>query len=259
MARKDDDLEKKYAKLLESRQKNVNRNIAEGRTLGVSSTPEVSSENKRAIDELYDRILAKREDKLMKNVEMGRSINLAGTLPIAEAKGNKISNLSNEIKKDFGDNPGIRRDIALAAKNTGIEDVPSQSKGLLSGKMGKTLKALGILAPGIAAMGIGEKAMAGDLGGAGVDAADLATDYIPGVGQVKDAIRPEEMGNSELPFEEMEARRIFNEEARKGKMGEPTRHPSFKNEELSTKEQPVSEKELSEEIRKKFNVFNKMK
>lgn len=72
------------------------------------------------------------------------------------------------------------------------------------------LKAAGIGAAGVAALGIGEKAMAGDLPGAGMDAVDLVTDYAPVVGEVKAAISPSPLGNSELPPEELEKQERFN-------------------------------------------------
>jgi hypothetical protein len=53
---------------------------------------------------------------------------------------------------------------------------------------------LGMLGAGAAAMGVGNKAMAGDLSGASIDAADLATDYIPGVSQAKMALQSNEAG-----------------------------------------------------------------
>lgn len=69
---------------------------------------------------------------------------------------------------------------------------------LLKGKKLSTLmpllKATGVGAMGLAAAGIGNKAMAGDFGGAGLEAADMVTDHVPGIGQIKDAIRPTELG-----------------------------------------------------------------
>jgi hypothetical protein len=72
------------------------------------------------------------------------------------------------------------------------------------------LKAAGIGALGYQALGIGQKAAAGEFGEAGLEAADMATDYLPVVGQVKDAIRPTELGNADLPPEEMKQRELFN-------------------------------------------------
>lgn len=65
-------------------------------------------------------------------------------------------------------------------------------------KAGRGLKSfgplLGMLGAGAAAAGIGNKAMAGDFQGAGVDAADLATDYVPGLSQAKMALQSDEVG-----------------------------------------------------------------
>lgn len=65
-------------------------------------------------------------------------------------------------------------------------------------KAGSGLKSFGpllsMLGAGAAAAGIGNKAMAGDLGGAGMDAADLATDYVPGIAQAKMALQSDELG-----------------------------------------------------------------
>jgi len=72
------------------------------------------------------------------------------------------------------------------------------------------MKAAGVGAIGAAAMGIGNKAMAGEYGQAGLDTADLATDLTPIVGEAKMAIYPTELGNAELPPEEMQERERFN-------------------------------------------------
>lgn len=73
------------------------------------------------------------------------------------------------------------------------------------------LKAAGIGALGASAIGIGNKAMAGEIGQAGLDTADLATDFIPGVGEAKIALTPSELGSGELPPEEMLKRERFNQ------------------------------------------------
>ena len=58
-----------------------------------------------------------------------------------------------------------------------------------------TLKALGLGAAAAAAMGIGEKAMAGEYGQAAMEAGDVATDYIPIVGNAKMALSSEPLGD----------------------------------------------------------------
>lgn len=82
--------------------------------------------------------------------------------------------------------------------------------GTFKSIIGPLAKATGIGAMGLAAAGIGNKAMAGDFRGATGDALDLGTDMLPVVGEVKMAINPSEMGNSELPTNEMEERNKFN-------------------------------------------------
>lgn len=59
------------------------------------------------------------------------------------------------------------------------------------------LSALPLAATGLAAAGIGSDAMAGEFGKAGMGAADLATDFMPGISQVKDVISSEELGAGE--------------------------------------------------------------
>lgn len=110
--------------------------------------------------------------------------------------------------------------------------------------MGKTLKALGILGPAIGAMSMTDKAMAGDMGGASLEGIDLATDYVPVVGQIKEALRPEEIGNSELPSEIMEARAKFNEQAKRG-MGESS--------------EELEQIEIPEEQTRRFALLNRMR
>lgn len=65
-------------------------------------------------------------------------------------------------------------------------------------KAGKGLKSfgplLGMLGSGALAMGAGQKAMAGDIPGAVTDAADLATDYIPGISNIKQALQSDPLG-----------------------------------------------------------------
>jgi hypothetical protein len=62
------------------------------------------------------------------------------------------------------------------------------------GKLAKMLAMAGPAAAGLSALSIGNKAMAGDIPGAGMEAADLATDYLPGVGTAKMALNPSELG-----------------------------------------------------------------
>ncbi len=58
------------------------------------------------------------------------------------------------------------------------------------GGFSKVLPALGLGAAALGALGIANKVQAGEYGQAGLDTADLATDYVPGLGQAKMAVRP---------------------------------------------------------------------
>ena len=74
------------------------------------------------------------------------------------------------------------------------------------------LKAAGIGALGMSAVGVGQKALAGDIEGAGVDAADTGSYFVPGLGEARMAgdLSMGELGNSELPPEEQEKKERFN-------------------------------------------------
>lgn len=61
-------------------------------------------------------------------------------------------------------------------------------------KLKAMLALAGPAALGLTAFGAGQKAMAGDIPGAGMDVADAATDYIPGVGEAKMALSSPELG-----------------------------------------------------------------
>jgi hypothetical protein len=150
---------------------------------------------------------------------------------LGDLKENKglVQNLENTVKTTSPNMIGIAPEIAYkskfpsitksldAARNVGTainEDIPDK-KGILnllknSGGFSKVLPALGMGATALAGLSIANKVQAGELGEAGLEGADLATDYIPGVGQAKMALRPSELGNAELPPEVMEERRKFN-------------------------------------------------
>lgn len=72
------------------------------------------------------------------------------------------------------------------------------------------VKAAGVGALGMAASSIANKAMAGDVGEAALEAADVGTDFIPVVGEIKTAVRPSELGGAELPPEVQEEKERFN-------------------------------------------------
>lgn len=189
-----------------------------------------------------------------------RANSLSSVMDEIRSRGVGTQNIANDIKSAT---PGM---AALGGKRAVLESVGDIAESIpkptttslerlnmpkSAGRFGKTLKALGILGPAAAAMSMSDKAMAGDFGGAAMEGVDLATDYIPGVGQIKEAIRPEDLGNSELPSEEMAARRLFNE-SRKVKGAAPA-------EEIEGLEDPVRYSDMQKEITKRFNVLNRMK
>lgn len=190
-----------------------------------------------------------------------RAGSLGSVMDEIRSRGVGMQNIGNEIKSAT---PGT---AALGGKRAILESVGDIAESIPkptttslerlnapkgASKFGKTLKALGILGPALGAMSMSDKVMAGDFGGAAMEGADIATDYVPGVGQVKEAIRPEEMGNSELPEEIMKARALYNEQARRGKGEAP---PA----EIEGLEGPVRYSDMQDQISKRFNVLNKMK
>lgn len=195
---------KAYELLLKQRQKNIDKNLAQGRSMQMSGIPlneSIATPANTLSDVLSD---------------------------IKENKG-LVQNLEDTVKTTSPDMIGIAPEIAYKSKfpsiarsldtvkNVGTtinEDIPDK-KGILSllknsGGFSKVLPALGMGATALAGLSIANKVQAGELGDAGLEGADLATDYIPGVGQAKMALRPSELGNSELPPEVMEERRKFN-------------------------------------------------
>lgn len=105
-------------------------------------------------------------------------------------KGGSVSRFAKESAPAFGK-------VAHTAEELGGVGKKMRSFGPL----------LGMLGAGAMAMGAGQKAMAGDIPGAAGDAADLATDYIPGVGQAKLALASAPLGEhsdevkGEKPFD----------------------------------------------------------
>lgn len=132
---------------------------------------------------------------------------------IKDSKG--VMNMENTLKTATPGMAGLGGKTSFAEK---MGQIPREARksdttslGRLNGKMGKTLRALGILGPAIGAMSMTDKAMAGDVGGAGMEGLDIATDYIPGVGQIKDAIRPSDIGEEPTEPVSMEGS-VFEEE-----------------------------------------------
>lgn len=144
-----------------------------------------------------------------------RAASLGSVMDQIRRKPEAVLNIADDIKTATPGMTGLGGKTSFAEK---MGQIPKEARkaettslGRLNGKMGKTLRALGILGPAIGAMSMTDKAMAGDLGAASMEGLDLATDYIPGVGQVKDALRPSEMGEEPTEPVSMEGS-VFEEE-----------------------------------------------
>lgn len=235
-----DNLNKAYELLMKRRQANVDRNTAQGRTMSMSGIP-LNESTAQAADTLS---------------------NLRGDIA---SQGGLVQNLEDTVKSTPKDMMGIAPEVAYKSKfpsttkaleatddvvpNKGILNSLKNSKGLA-----KMLPMLGLGGIGLAGLGIAGKVQAGEYGSAGMDAADLGTDYVPVVGQVKSALRPTEMGNSELPDEMMREREIYNA-ARRAKNGESVNAPSLEQP-LIAPEERVNKKDLDALFK---NTMSRMK
>lgn len=242
----DDYRARKAAELLEKqRLARVAKNLAEGRTGRVEGLP------------AYDKALrsaASPQEAMQALRDQG-----------------KVTNLENVIKSTgtdtIGIDPAVRNkskffnlDKKLGGASDVLDDVShvaSEEGGILKNQKGfsKMLPMLGMGAAGLAALGIAGKVQAGEYGDAALDTADVATDYIPFVGQAKMIARPSDLGNAELPPEMMEEREVYNA-ARRAKNGETVNNPST--------EQPLlapEDRATYEDMKKKvnFNVLNRIK
>jgi len=208
-----DSLEKAYELLLKRRQKNVNKNILEGRTMNMSGIP-------------------------LNPNEIQAAETLSNLKSDIASQGGLVKNLENTIKTTPNDVIGIAPEIAYKSRFPSVKKALGEAEdvgkmvnedtgGLLKNSKGfsKVLPMLGMGATALAGLGIANKVQAGEFGQAGLEGADLATDYVPGLGQAKMALRPEELGNAELPPELMKERELYNA-ARKSKLGEPVNNPS---------------------------------
>lgn len=237
----DSRIERQYKKLLEAREKLAAKNAAEGRTMSMSGVP--------------------------LNEKEVRASTLSETLDAMRAKGNPVTTAENVIKTTPSDTIGIKPEVRAKSKFFNLDqklgaiddvagEIADEGKLVRNTKgFAKVLPALGLGATALGALSIANKVQAGELGEAGMETADLATDYVPGVGQLKMAFRPSELGSGELPQEEMEARRVYNEMIRRSKEGKPVQNLSA--------EQPLIEPEdraRYEEMKKQFSgVLNKIK
>lgn len=186
------------------------------------------------LDQETMKLLSDKASGSFKN--MGKTPELANLPAMVVEKGGSIG-APEGMKSRF---TGVKNILSKAG--TAInEDAPksnplSMVKG--SGGFAKMLPMLGLGAAGLAGLSIAGKVQAGELGQAGLESADLATDYVPGLGQAKMALRPTELGNAELPPEEMEARRVYNEARMAGQTGAPSlEQPLLEPEDRAKKEE----------------------
>ncbi len=206
----DDYRAKKAAKLIEkNRLERVAKNIAEGRTGKISGTPFTDPKpSASTLSEVMEDLKKQGKVTNIENIIKRTPMDTIGIDPVVRNK-SKFFNLDKKLG-----------DIADSVDDAG--KVVNEEASLLKNKGGfaKMLPMLGLGAAGLAGLSIAGKVQAGELGEAGLETADLATDYIPGVGQLKMAARPTELGNAELPDEFMKERAIYNA-ARMGKNRQP--------------------------------------
>lgn len=234
-----DNLNKAYESLMKRRQANIDRNTAEGRTINMTGKP-LNPDLRQAADTLSDL----RSDIV--------------------SKGGFVQNLENTIKSTPSDTMGISPEIIYKSRFPStskalklVEDLPESGmlRSLKNNKgFAKMLPMLGLGAAGLAGLSIAGKVQAGELGEAGMEAADLGTDYVPGLGSAKMALRPTELGNAELPDEMMREREVYNS-ARKAKNGEPVNTPSLEQPLLAPENRIKKEDldKLLESIKSKYN------
>lgn len=176
-------LEKAYELLEKKRLANVARNAAEGRTMNMTGTP-LNDEVSRAVD-LKQAMADLRNKGKVTNLESTIKATPTDTIGIKPEVRNKSKFFNLDQKM------GIVDDVADdAAKLAGESSILKNAKGFAKG----VLPAIGLGGAALAAMGIMNKAQAGELKDAAVDTADLATDYIPVVNELKMALKSEGLG-----------------------------------------------------------------
>lgn len=203
---------KAYELLEKKRLANIAKNAAEGRTGVISGTPAYdksfrSATPQEALDELRRQGKVTNLESTLKTT----SPDMIGINPEVRNK-SKFFNLDKKLAGEVLDD---------------VSDVAQKESSILKNSKGfaKMLPMLGLGAAGLAGLSIANKVQAGELGEAGLETADLATDYVPAVGQLKMAVRPTELGNAELPDELMREREVYNA-ARLSKNKEPVSAPS---------------------------------
>jgi hypothetical protein len=179
----DKNLEKAYALLEKKRLANVAKNAEEGRTMNIKGTPLNPPKNRApTLSEAMDSL---RQEGKLTNLEDTLKTTPTDTIGIKPEIRNKSKFFNLDNKMGGGDL------VDDAAKIVNEESgILKNSKGMSRG----ILPMLGLGATALTAMGILNKANAGEIKEAAVDTADLATDYVPVVNQLKMALRSEGLG-----------------------------------------------------------------
>jgi hypothetical protein len=178
----------------------------------------------RRVEQAYERELARRAKVAAMNEAKGRSLanmaskgipmdgldksKAADTLSDVVDQMQQKSNLSNVVKKAEGFDPRINANvrggkldmIKKAMQEAGdVEHAVAPEMGMLKNNRGfaKLLPMLGMGGAALAATSMFNKANAGDIPGAALEGADLATDYIPGVSTAKMALQSDGLNEGE--------------------------------------------------------------
>jgi hypothetical protein len=216
MAKSSDNLNKAYELLLKRRQENVDKSLARAST-PVTRTALPGSEAQAAdtLSNVNSNIA--EQGGLMKNLENTVKTtpdDLLGIDPKLAYKSRfpSTSKTLDAARTISEESAPIREDVGSILKST---------KGASSG----VLPMIGLGAAALGGMGVAKKLGEGDYGNAALDAADIGTDFIPGVGLAKMLLRPTEAGAADIPEDEMKERQAYND-ARLSKAGKPVNYPA---------------------------------
>jgi hypothetical protein len=207
VAKKEQDLNKAYELLLKKRAENVLQSPTRS---DIDKVKKTNFQTKPVPAETLSDVIKtiKNKGSLAQNVSDVVKTTPNDTMGITPAVVNK-----SPVNKSRFFNLDKRMGQGIADGAEDVAEVVQKEAPLLKNSKGfaKLLPMLGLGAAGLGALSIANKVQAGELGSAGLEAADITTDYLPGVGTAKFIVSPSELGNSELPEEEMLARQKFNE------------------------------------------------
>ena len=133
----------------------------------------------------YQKILEKREQNIKKNIAQGRPLDLSDVTTAIDMKGGTVKN---------------------------VKDLPIETPNIVRNAKGfsNVMSKLGLGGAALGAALIAQKANAGDLKGAAVEALDTVSDYIPGVSTAK-MFAPESVGNADYDPNDPEQVKRFEE------------------------------------------------